>query len=279
MPSGDFLSIPKSSQTLAFCGSQKLYWFLKNPETESGMVYTCPVLIYGAGAEKSVAVTVGTGTGRRMSTSVKSQNVFTPGQIFEVESVTENSGYATQAATVYVFFGGSVQSKDFTLKPGESASIKWTLKAPATPGNFELTLFSSSGEMVSRNITVIQQRHVQIQNISAPDKAFAKNYLTINITLKGITGFTGIANISIDGYSETRGVFLGPSESKTFQFSYAPQLPGAKIISVTVFSDSQQYEDGWWGTLDVQNEKQWWDSLLEWLQGIVDSIIRAFTGG
>jgi len=46
-----------------------------------------------------------------------------------------------------------------------------------------------------------------------------------------------------------------------------------------VFSDSKQYEDGWWGTLDVQNEKQWWDSLLEWLQRVVDSIIRAFTGG
>ncbi|MCX6814402.1 MAG: hypothetical protein NTY20_02020 [Candidatus Aenigmarchaeota archaeon] len=279
MPSGNFLSIPKSNQTLAFCGSQKAYWFLKTPETEGGMVYTCPVIIYGAGAEKSVPVTVGPEPGKRMGTSVKSQNVFTPGQVFELESVTENSGYATGAATVYVFFGGSVQSKDFTLKPGESASIKWTLKAPSSPGSQDLVVFSSSGEMVSRNITVIQQRHVQIQNISAPDKASAKKDLTINITVKAITGFSGIANITIGDYSDTKGIFLGPSESKTFQITYTPQSPGAKIMSVTVFSDNRQYEDGWWGTLDVQNQKQWWDDLLEWLQGIVDSIIRAFTGG
>jgi transglutaminase-like putative cysteine protease len=276
---GDFLSIPVSSQTLAFCGSQKAYWFLKTPVTEGGMVYTCPVLIYGAGAEKSVAVNVGPGQGSTLGTSVKSQNVFTPGQVFEVESVTENSGFATQTATVYVFFGGSVQSKDFTLKPGQSASIKWTLKAPSAPGSYELTVFSSSGEMASRNITVIQQRHIQIQNISAPDKASAKRDLTINVTVKAITSFSGIANITIGDYSDTRGIFLGPSGTKTFQIHYTPQSAGAKIMSVAIFSDSQQYEDGWWGTLEVQNERQWWDELLDWLQGIVDSIIRAFTGG
>lgn len=279
MASADFLSIQKGSQTLSFCGSQKLYWFLKTPQTESSMIYTCPVIIYGAGAEKSVTVTAVPGAGSSMSTSVKSQNVFTPGQIFEVESVTENSGYSEGSATVYVFFGSSVQSKDFTIKPGESASIKWTLKAPSAQGNYELTLFSSSGEMVSRNVTVIQQRHVQIQNISAPGRASAKDALTINITVKGITDFSGIMNITIDGYSETRGVFLGPSESKTFLISYIPQSAGTKIISVTVFSDSKQYEDGWWGSLQVENEKQWWDSLLEWLQGVANSIIRAFSGG
>jgi len=275
----NFLSIPKSSESLAFCGLQKAYWFLKAPAVEGGMVYTCPVIIYGGGAEKSVTVTVGPGPTKRLRTSVKSQNVFTPGEVFEVESLTENSGYGTEKATVYVFFGGSIQSKDFTLKPGDSASIKWTLKAPATPGSQELVVFSSSGEMVSRNITVIQQRHIQIQNISAPDKASAKKELTINITVKAITGFSGTANITIGEYSDTKGIFLGPSESKTFQVAYTPQSPGAKIISVAVFSDSKQYEDGWWGTLDVQNEKQWWDSLLEWLQRVVDSIIRAFTGG
>ena len=275
----NFLSIPKSSQTLAFCGSQKAYWFLKIPAVEGGMIYTCPVLIYGAGAEKSVTVTVGHDQTKRLRTSVKSQDVFTPGQVFEVESLTENSGYGTEAATVYVFFGGSVQSKDFTLKPGDSASIRWTLKAPATPGSQEIVVFSSSGEMVSRNITVIQQRHIQIENISAPDKASAKKDLTINITLKAITGFSGTAKIAIGEYSDTKGILLGPSESKTYMITYTPQLPGQKIMSVTVFSDSRQYEDGWWGTLDVQNEKQWWDSLLEWLEGIVDSIIRAFTGG
>jgi hypothetical protein len=276
MPSGDFLSIPESSQTAAFCGLQKAYWFLKTPETERGMVYTCPVVIYGAGAEKSVTVSVGPGQNKGLATTVKSQDVFTPGQVFQVESVTENSGYGTEAATVYVFFGGSVQTKDFTLKPGESGTITWTLKAPANPGSYKLTLFSSSGEMVSRNITVIQQRHVQIENISAPDKAYANKDLTINVTVKAVTSFSGIANITIGEYSDTRGVFLGPSETKTFQFHYTPQLAGTETMSIAIFSDSGQYEDGWWGTLNVQNEKQWWDELLDWLQGVVDSILSAF---
>jgi hypothetical protein len=129
--------------------------------------------------------------------------------------------------------------------------------------------------MLSRNITVIQQRHVQIHNISAPGKAYANGVQAINITVKGITDFSGIMNITVDGYSETRGVFLGPSESKTFLISYTPQSAGTKIMSVTIFSDSRQYEDGWWGSLEVQNQRQWWDDLLDWLNGIVDSALSA----
>ena len=279
MPSGDFLSIQEPEHTLAFCGSQKLYWFLKAPQTETGMLYTCPVIIYGAGAESTATVTVEPGSGKGMGTAVKSQDVLTPGEVFEAESVTENLGHSTEKATVYVFFGGSVQSKEFTLKPGEAATITWTLKAPASPGSYGFTTFSSSGELVSRNVTVIQQRHVQIENVSAPGKASSQEWLSINVTLKALTGFSGVMNITIGDYSDTKGVFLGPSESKTYTISYSPQLPGAKIMSVAVFSDAKQYEDGWWGTLDVQNQRQWWDELLDWLQGVVDSVLSAFGVG
>jgi hypothetical protein len=270
-----FLSVQKDTQTLAICGPQKLYWFLKTPQTESGVLYACPVIIYGAGAEKSVTVTAGPGPGSRMSTSVKSQSVFTPGQIFEMESVTENQGFVEGSVTAYVFFGGSVQSRDFTIRPGESASTTWIMKAPQAPGDYELTLFSSSGEMASRSIKVIQQRHAQIQNISSPSRASAGEVLSVNITVRGISDFSGIMNITIDGYSETRGVFLGPSESKTFLISHTPQSPGTRMISVTVFSDSRQYEDGWWGTLEVTGQRQWWDELLDWLEGVVGSVLSA----
>jgi hypothetical protein len=279
MPSGDFLSIQEPEHTLAFCGSQKLYWFLKAPETEGGMLYTCPVIIFGAGDESTVKVSIDPWPGKGMGTAVKSQDVLTPGQVFQAESVTENLGHSTETATVYVFFGSSVQSKEFTLKPGEAATITWTLKAPASPGSYPFRAFSSSGEMVSRNVTVIQQRNVQIENVSAPGKAFSKEWLSINVTLKAIAAFSGVMNTTIGSYSDTKDVFLGASESKTYMISYSPQLPGSEIISVAVFSDAKQYEDGWWGTLDVQNQRQWWDELLDWLQGVVDSVIRAFTGG
>ena len=278
-PSGDFLSVQQPEQTLAFCSSQKLYWFLKAPETEPGMVYTCSVIIYGAGDESTVKVNIDPWRGKGMGTAVKSQDVLTPGQVFQAETVTENLGHSTEIATVYVFFGGSVQSREFTLRPGEVATITWTLKTPASPGSYEFRAFSSSGEMVSRNVTVIQQRHVQIENVSAPGKAFSNEWLSINVTLKAITSFSGVMNITIGDYSDTKGVFLGPSESKTYVITYSPRLPGQEIMSVAVFSDDKQYEDGWWGTLEVQNQRQWWDELLDWLQGVVNSVLSAFGVG
>jgi hypothetical protein len=278
-PSGDFLSVQEAEHTLAFCDSQKLYWFLKAPETEAGMLYTCPVAIYGAGAESAVKVTLDPWRGKGIDTAVKSQDVLTPGQVFQAETVTENLGHSTEKAMVYVFFGGSVQSREFTLRPGEAATITWTLKAPASPGSYELVIFSSSGEMVSRNATVIQQRHVQIENVSAPGKAFSKEWLSINVTLKALTSFSGAMNITIGDYSDARAVFLGPSESKTYMVTYSPQLPGQEIMSVAVFSDAKQYEDGWWGTLDVHNQRQWWTALTDWLQVVVNSVLSAFGVG
>lgn len=239
------------------------------------MVYTCPVVIYGGGAEKTVTVTVSADSKKGLSTRISSQNVLTPGQIFEVESVTDNSGSATEDATVYVFFQGLVQNKDFTLKPGESASIKWSLKAPSKPGNYDIMVFSSSGELATRNITVISQRHAQIGNISIPGKAMVGEPLNINITVKALTGFSGVLKASADDFMDTKWVSLGPSESKTFWFSYIPQSPGPRTISMTLLSDSQQYEDGWWGSVHVEGQKSWWDDMLEWLEGIVNSILSA----
>jgi hypothetical protein len=270
-----FLSLNRNKETLTFCGSQKENWFLKAPETESSMVYTCPVIIYGGGAEKTATVTVSANAKKRLSTRMNSQNILTPGQVFQVESVTENSGHSTENATVYVFFQGLSQSKDFSINPGESASIKWTLKAPSKAGNYELIVFSSSGELAMRNMTVIAQRHAEIGNISIPEKAATGEPMTINITVKALSGFTGTLKTASDDYADTKHVSLAPSESKTFWLSYTPKSAGPRTISTTLLSDSQEFEDGWWGSLQVENQKQWWDGILGFLEGIVNSILSA----
>jgi transglutaminase-like putative cysteine protease len=272
-----FLSVSQKSQTLAFCGSKRIYWFLKSPEVESGMVYTCPVIVYGAGAEKTVTAGVEPDSRKRLVTKASSQDVFTPGQGFEVETVTENTGRETEAASVYLFFKDYVQSKSFELGPGQSASIKWTLKAPASPGSHEFTVFSSSGELMTRNITVVSQRHAQIENISAPGKGSANETMWINITLKALANFSGSVRIVAGEKTEARNVFMGPNESQTIRFAYVPEGPGTKSLSVALFSDGQ-YEDGWWGSISVQNQRQWWDFLLEWMEGIADAIARALSG-
>jgi len=279
-PSGEsFLWVSQANQTLAFCGRQKAYWFLKSPEIEEGMVYTCPVVIYGGGAEKTVTTTTEAGLRKNLKTTLKSQSVLTPGEIFEVRSFTENTGHSTQEASIYLFFSGQVQSKDFTLTPGDQAEIKWTLKAPPSPGNYELQVFSSSGDLTTQNITVISQRHAQIENISTPDSAFAGEDISINVTVKALAGFSGVLKTTIDSYADTKWVSLGPSESKRFWLSYTTQSPGTKTISITLLSDSQQYEDGWWGTLEIKNQKQWWDEIAEWFEGIIDWVVGIFTGG
>ncbi|HJW97082.1 MAG TPA: transglutaminase-like domain-containing protein [archaeon] len=272
-----FLSISQKSQALAFCGSKRIYWFLRSPAVERGMVYTCPVIVYGAGAEKTVTAGVEPDSRKGLATKASSQNVFTPGQSFEVETVTENTGHETESVSVYLFFKDYVQSRNFQLSPGQSASIKWTLKAPASPGTHEFTVFSSSGELMTRNITVVSQRHAQIENISAPGKGSANETVWINITLKALANFSGSIRILTGEHAQERNVSMEPYESQTIRFAYVPESPGTKSVSVAVFSEGQ-YEDGWWGTLEIRNQKQWWDFLLEWIEGIADTIARALSG-
>jgi hypothetical protein len=276
--SSEFLSLSRSRQTLAFCGSQEAYWFAGIPSLGSNMIYTCPVIIYGGGAEKTAAVSIESGKRKTLSTAVNSQSVLTPGESFDVQSVTENSGPSVENARLFLFFGGLVESKELELKPGDQATVKWKMKAPGAPGNYELVFFSSSGELVSRNVTVVSQRICQITNISAPGEAEIGLGITVNITVKATSGFSGILKLGIDEFNSTRWVSLGPSESKTFAFFYSPDSSGTKTVSATLVSDSQQYQDGWWGTLMVREQRQWWEEIIAWIEDTIAWIVDTLTG-
>ena len=108
-----------------------------------------------------------------------------------------------------------------------------------------------------------------------PSRASVGEAVAINVTVNALIGFSGTLKTVADDYVDTKWVSLGPSESKTFWISYTPKSPGTKTVSVTLLSDSQQYEDGWWGSVDVQGGKAPWDDVFAWLEGIVNSILSA----
>jgi len=274
----EFLSLSTKRQNAGFCGSQEAYWFARTPQIESNMIYTCPVIIYGAGAEKTVSINVESGKPKKVSASANSQSVLTPGQSFELQTSVINKGSSTESVSLYVFFSGLVQTKDLSLKPGDQADVTWKLKAPAAQGTYELAFFSSSGDLVASNVTVVSQRSIQISNISLPKDCTVKSDISINVTVKALTGFSGTMKLSVDGFASSKWVSLGPSESKTYLFPYAPAITGAKTVSITLISDSQQYQDGWWGILEVKDQSQWWEEIVAWFQGMIDWVAGMFTG-
>ena len=98
------------------------------------------------------------------------------------------------------------------------------------------------------------------------------------MTLEALSGFSGALKVVIDDYSFSEQVSLNPNESKAFQLSYTPSSPGTKTAAVTLVSDSQQYQDGWWGSVQVENQRQWWEDITTWFQGMVDWVLGIFTG-
>ncbi|MEM5812422.1 MAG: transglutaminase-like domain-containing protein [Candidatus Aenigmatarchaeota archaeon] len=278
-PTGEsFLSIYKNRQNMAFCGRESAYWFIGSPEIESGVIYTCPVIIYGGGTEKTIKLSIEGNDKRKVKTSVKSQNVLLSGQVFEVRSVTENTGHRSESVSIYVFFAGQMQNKDVTLRSGERAEITWTMKAPLPPGNYRLDVFSSSGELFSQNLTVISQRSAKIENISFPEKAFLGEGIEINISVKASESFSGTLETFIDDYRDVKQISLRQGETKNFVVFYDANSTGTKNIRTALFSENLQYQDGWLGTIEVKNRKQWWDYIADWLESIIGWIAGIFSG-
>ncbi len=268
MGSGYFLEVPVTNQTVSFCGSDTLYWFLKTPELKGNTEYTCPVSVYIAGSVEKPELRAGMVPGDiriRMAT----QNVLTPGQALTAETVLENHGSTTREIKAYILFGDSVQEKDVVVAPGYQAKLTWTMQAPESPGTTKLRFFSSSGNLIEEDLTVISRRRAEIADVSMPDNLTLGDTLFLNITIRGLDEASGEVQVKINGKESVMEFSLDKGESRSFLFPYEPVSSGSKDVSVILLSEGR-YEDGMIGSIEVLGGTGFLDQIMGWISGFLE---------
>lgn len=256
-----FLDIPVKEKTLIFCDSDEILWFMKTPEIRGSTIYTCPVSIYSSGSLKKPQIRA-----RSMSKDVKvmmsTPSVLTPGEIFKVQTTLENHDFSEKNLKVYMILGGIFQSEDVKLSSGYQADLEWSLKAPQTPGDFTIRFFSSSGDLVEKNLTVISKRNVKIESVEIPDNITMEDSIFIRVNIKGFAESIGQIQLKIDDKTQTKDFSISEDETKNFLFPYTPESSGNKEVSVILISDGR-YEDGLIGNLLVTKDSEWWEQIVK----------------
>jgi hypothetical protein len=238
------------------------------------MVYTCPISIYAAGALEKPQLKA-RNLPREIEVRMSTPKVLTPGQLFTVETTLENRGFSSRSLENYMIFGDGFQSRELELNVGYQAKLTWSLKAPQSPGNVRLSFFSSSGDLLEEELTVISARHMRIESISVPENMSLKDSIFINITVIGLEQVSGELQLRIDEDVQTRELYIDKNETKSFTFPYTPASEGNREICVILLSEGQ-YEDGMIGNLLVIGESSFWEQMLGAVAGFLKWIASLF---
>ena len=267
-----FLKAEPEEASIGLCGRDTLYWVLGTPRLGRGE-YLCSVTVYGGGANSSLTLKAAR-DGDPITARMTTPKVFTPGEFFTVESTVENTGLFGTELNFFMMLGDTVQEHAMEVGAMQAADITWQMRAPREPGAYTLRFFSSSGDLIEEEITVMDEKKVEISKAEIPLNITLGDTGTLDVTLTGLEPFHGELRVVAGSAEQEMKFYIAPGEKKTFTFSYTPETEGAKHVRVVVLSEEGSYEDGFVGSLDVVREKGWLEGIWEALKGILESIFR-----
>ncbi len=263
----DFLTIYDANRSMLFCGSQEVFWLMESPGIEKGMLYTCPLSVYGGGASEKIPVRIEEGRGS-VSLTLSSPRVLSPGEVFSPEIVVENRGFSGFMGDVYLVFDNEIKRENASVPGMSSLGMIWSLKAPENPGIYSILAFSSSGDVAQGEVRVVKERAIRIENVSF-GRFMVRKHAVINVTVRALKDFDGKIVVSVDGNSSERNLSLAEGKSETIEFSYTPMSEGTLRLSVDAISSSG-YEDGVLLSIEAEGEKDITSRLVSMLRGFLD---------
>ncbi len=275
------LDIDEPKRPVLFCDSAKEIWTATVPPVPAGMMYTCPLVAASGGARSRPVISLKNEVGvATPDIYVSTQKILTPGQSFDAWVTPQNPGFGSMVLRIFAILGDQVIEKVIDLSGKRTGSIIFEMKAPKNPGEYMLTAFSSSGDMVTEALTVISGRQLKITEIGIPVKILLGESKTVNITLKNFgDATTGELKVSIGEYEETRSIELEANGTERVGFSYTPDSAGEKVASITLLDSDGEYQDAWVGNIkanDAATFKEGVSNQLEdfiaWLIGAIGSL-------
>ena len=269
----DLIDIFNSNISLGFCNNKTIYWIGKIPELEKNMRYTCPLVVYGNGKSKMVNFDIIPGERNKLKLSLSLEKILIKDQNFTLTLNVENPGEEKEYE-FYLFLNGEVFKKKFNIPSGKT-KIYFNLIAPAMPKDYTLYLFSSSGDLVKENLTVISERYFKIIGIEIPKEMKVNGSYKINITFKNQgPKNNGKIIFRANGRGDVLEFVSEENETKKLSFNYIPENYGKKVFEFILLSNG--YQDGWVGSVEIKKETSLFESILNFFQSIINSILKLF---
>ncbi len=273
----DFFSIEWTENGLYFCGNTRAYWILLAPFLNKGVQYECPVSIYGMGLDERLTIPAMAG-GDEGDVTVSTRKTLVSGQDFNVSALVENHGFMGREIDVYLMLDNVAYTKSPVIPSGGEEKLVWNLKAPQSPGEYTVGVFSSTGDYAEENVTVMDVKYIYIRNITYPAEAYLGDAVYVNVTLKGSEERReGRLSVSLDGEKDGTEFVIEPGEEKTFLLIFEPDEEGRKELSVDVFSE-ESYDAGFSGSVRVVKEEGFLEVLIGQVQGFFSWIVLTIGG-
>ncbi len=273
----DFFSPEWPENEVYFCGNGRVFWILFAPFLQKSVGYECPVSIYGMGLDERLTVPAMAGADEG-GIAISMRKTLLPGQDFNVSALAENHGFMGREIGVYLMLDKKVYTKSPVIPSGGKESLVWNLKAPQSPGEYTIGVFSSTGDYAEENVTVMDVKNIYIRNITYPAETNLGDAVHVNVTLRGSgEPRAGRLSASLDGEKEGMEFTIAPDEEKTFLLIFEPGGEGRKDLSVDVFS-GERYEAGFSGSLRVVKEEGFLESLINQIQAFFFWIVLTIGG-
>ena len=234
------------------------------------MVYTCPISAGAGGGRRGDRLSISFGKGPGIEMDMSTQKILVPGQSMDIGLSLRNSGFGKQELRIFTILDNKIHEKQMSLDSKGSGNLKFGLTAPQTPGKYTLTAFSSSGDMLEEEITVISARQIRITEIALPGSMELEETKTINVTLMNFGDATsGVLRIAIGDHEDSRTITMGANSSKNVGFLYSPRTTGEKSVSITLLDSDEAYQDAWVGHLRVSQAPSFKESVSSMLEDFI----------
>jgi hypothetical protein len=247
-----------------------MHWLAQAPVVNAGVVYTCPISASAGGGRRGDRLSISYGMGPGIEVDMSTQKILVPGQSMDIGLSVRNSGFGKQELRIFTIFDNQIHEKQLSLDGKGSGSLGFDLTAPQNPGKYTLTAFSSSGDMLEEEITVISARQIRITEIALPGSVELEETKTINVTLMNFGDATsGVIRIAIGDHEDSRTVAMGANSSKNVGFPYSPKTAGEKTVSITLLDSDGAYQDAWVGHLAVSQAPSFKESVSSMLEDFI----------
>ncbi|MCK4815827.1 hypothetical protein KA005_08655, partial [bacterium] len=277
----NLIDIEKTKQAVSFCDDAKFYWFGKTPAIKRGVRYSCPVTAAGGGGTGKAYVSITAEPERGVEISTSTQKILVPGQTMEVEVSLRNTGYSARDLRIFAILDDEIKEGALSLQSGGTDDIKFEFTAPQIPGEYELQVFSSSGDLKGEMIDVISNRQLKITEISIPKALELGSVVLINVSVYNF-GEESAASVKLQAgkFTDTKNIMIDTEGVGAVSFDFTADSEGITSVIISIL-DGDSYQDSWTGNINVFKEPSIKDSIAKTLEDFImwllDSIRSIFS--
>jgi hypothetical protein len=275
----NLIDVESTKKAVYFCDNRKFHWIGKTPEIKSGMKYTCPVSSAAGGGRVKTGVSITSEPSAPIDISASMQKIVLPGQKMDVRVGFKNTGYTRQDLRVFAIIGDYSEEGELAISGRESATAIFHPETPKTAGEYDLYVFSSSGDLTKERVRVITERKFSITEIELPGEMLLGQKKTINITVASIGNETEASvQLQAGKTRETKPVTIALDGEFELSFDYTAESEGSVNVIISLLSGDGAYQDSWTGNINIEKELSLKEGIAKQIEDFIAWIINSIRG-